>query len=321
MGTVLITGASGFIGRELVRTLPGKGYIVRAMARHLVKVFSSTSNTSWYVTEDLADQKDFSMLDGVNAVIHLAGRAHILKETAADPLAEFRRANVHATRNLARAAADCGVRRFVFISSIGVNGNVTHDQAFTEKTPAAPHNFYAMSKWEAEQELMEISQKTGIEVVVLRPPLVYGPGVRANFLSLLRWVERGAPLPMGAIQNQRSLIYVGNLVDAIARCLDHPAASGRTYLVSDGEDISTPELIRRLATAMERRSYLLSVPMPLLKLAGKVAGKAADIERLVESLVVDSSRIRLEIGWVPPCSMAEGLQATANWYRHQRGIA
>ena len=207
-------------------------------------------------------------------VVHLAARVHVMQDTASDSLNEYRLANVEGARRLALGAAEAGVRRFVFLSSVKVNGEST-SRPFIESDRPNPHDAYGISKWEAEQALMQIGKDTGMECVILRPPLIYGPDVRANFLSLMRAVARGVPLPLGALENRRSLLYLGNLVDAIRVCLSHSAAAGQVFLLSDGEDVSTPELVRRLAAALRVRPRLLSVPLPLLRLAGWLTGRAA----------------------------------------------
>jgi UDP-glucose 4-epimerase len=232
-----------------------------------------------------------------------------MDDEASDPLAEFRNVNTEGTLNLARQAAGAGVRRFVFISTIKVNGE-GRDEPYRETDAPAPEDAYAISKWEAEQGLHQIAHDTGLEVVILRPPLVYGPGVKANFLSLLRVIERGWPLPLGAIRNRRSLLYLGNFVDAIRLCVEHPAAAGQTFLIDDGEAVSTPELIRRLAHAMGRPARLLAVPVGWLEFAGALLGRRAAVARLTGSLWVDSSLIRARLGWAPPYSMEAGLAVT-----------
>jgi nucleoside-diphosphate-sugar epimerase len=253
-------------------------------------------------------------LTGIEAVVHLAARVHVLKESARNPLAEFRLVNVAGTERLARMAALAGVRRLIYVSSIKVNGEYAHESPFTETGAPAPQDAYGLSKWEVEQVLLKIAAETGLEVVIVRPPLVYGPGVGGNFLRMMEWVNRGFPLPLGSIRNSRSLVYLGNLVDALVTCVAHPRAAGKTFLVSDGEDVSTPELIRRLARAMERRPCLAPFPPTLLRFAGLFTGKSAEVDRLLGSLRIDSSRIRQELEWVPPFSMAQGLRETAVWY-------
>jgi UDP-glucose 4-epimerase len=248
-------------------------------------------------------------LNGCDAVVHLAARVHMMRDHACDPLALYRATNTEATLNLARQAAHAGVKRFVFISTIKVNGE-GRDTAYRETDTPALEDAYAISKWEAEQGLRRIEQETGLEVAILRPPLVYGPGVKANFLRLMQTVQKGWPLPLGAIRNRRSLLYLGNFVDAIQLCVEHPAAAGQTFLLDDGEPVSTPDLIRALARAMGRPARLLAVPVGVLELAGALLGKRAAVARLAGSLYVDSSAIRSRLGWTPPFSMEAGLAAT-----------
>jgi nucleoside-diphosphate-sugar epimerase len=251
----------------------------------------------------------------VDCVVHLAARVHVMNDTAADPLAEFRRTNTAGTEHLARCAAAAGVKRLVFVSTIKVNGEETRDRPFIESDPACPGDPYGISKWEAEQVLARVAADTGLEYVILRPPLVYGPGVKGNFLKLLSAIERGVPLPLAAIANRRSLLYLGNLVDALILAATHSLAAGKTFLVSDGQDVSSPELILRLAKEMDAPGRLLHCPRSLLRLGGRLLGRADAVSRLVESLQVDSSAIRSELGWEPPFSLEDGLKATAEWYR------
>ena len=256
-------------------------------------------------------------LDGCGAVVHLAARVHVMSDTAADPLTEFRRLNRDATRKLAESAAQAGVRRFVFVSTIKVNGEATSGPGFTEDDPPAPEDPYAVSKWEAEQAIAEVGSASGMEYVILRPPLMYGPGVGANLLRVLRAVDRGDPVALGSVRNRRSLLYVGNLADAIVTCLDHPAAASRTYLVADGEDVSTPELFRRVGMALQRPAQLINVPVFLLRLGASLLSRSAEVSRVTGDLVVDASAIRRELGWQPRYTMQEGLEETARWYRSQ----
>ena len=237
-----------------------------------------------------------------------------MHDTVADALAEYRRVNVDGTRLLARMAAAAGVRRFVFLSSIKVNGESTR-RPFTQADMPRPGDAYGISKWEAEQALIQVARDTGMQWVILRSPLIYGPGVGANFLRLMRAVARRAPLPLGGIDNRRSLVYAGNLVDAIRVCLSHPGARDQVFLLSDGEDVSSADLVRRLAAALQVQPRLLSVPGPVLRAVGRLMGRAAAVERLTGSLQVDSSRIRAELGWLPPFSLDEGLAETGHWYR------
>lgn len=303
---VLITGANGFIGSALAQYLSLAGCVVRRATRgpemDSVAVGDIDSSTDW--AEALAR---------CDAVVHLAARVHVLGDGAADPLAEFREVNAAGTLKLARQAAPAGVRRFVFLSSVKVNGE-GRDEPYRTCDPAAPQDPYAMSKWEAEQGLLEIASDTGLQVVILRPPLVYGPGAKANFRRLVQMVGRGWPMPLGAIENRRSLLYLGNLVDAIRVCLEHPAAAGRTYLLSDGEDVSTPELIRRLARAMGRPARLFDVPAAWLESGARLLGRRAEVGRLLGSLCVDGGAIREELGWVQPYTLDQGLAETvAGW--------
>jgi nucleoside-diphosphate-sugar epimerase len=253
-------------------------------------------------------------LQGVQVVVHLAARVHVMVDEASNPLQEFQRVNVDWTERLAARAAAQGVLRFVYLSSVKVNGEQTV-VPFTEQDPPKPQDPYGVSKWEAEQALVRVSTQTGMETVVVRSPLVYGPGVRGNFLQLLNILQRGIPLPLASIRNQRSLVYLGNLVDALARCIQDPRAAGRTYLVRDGEDLSTPELVRRLSVAMGSRVCLWPCPTSFLYLMGQVAGKRGMIDRLVGSLQVNSSKIQTELDWHPPFTVDAGLLETATWFR------
>lgn len=311
-GTVLVTGASGFVGRVLCDALAASGRTVRKAAR------AAASDTDAVAVGEIGPATDWrAALEGVGAVVHLAARTHVLRETAPNPLAAYLRVNAEGTERLARSAAANGVRRLVFLSSVKVSGEGTGERPYTEDDPPRPEDAYGVSKREAEQVLARVASDTGLETVVLRPPLVYGPGVKANFLRLMRFVARGFPLPLGAVVNRRSLIYAGNLAHAIVTALDAPAAAGRTYLVSDGEDVSTPELVRRLAQALGVKPRLLPVPLAALRLAAAVSGKRAELARLTGSLQVDSSRIRRELAWRPPYTLSQGLDQTARWY-HSR---
>jgi nucleoside-diphosphate-sugar epimerase len=309
---VLVTGASGFVGSAVLPALRAKGHMVRAAVRReadcdadeQVRVGDLSPDTDWR-----------DAVRGIDAVVHLAARVHVMRDTSADPLAEFRRSNVEGTLALARAAAGAGVKRMVFLSSIKVNGEATTARPFTERDPPAPKDPYGVSKAEAEAGLARIATETGLELVVLRPPLVYGPGVRANFLRLVRLADRGVPLPFGAVDNRRSMVFVGNLADAIVRCVEHPAAAGRTFLVSDGEDLSTSNLIARLAKALGKRASLMPVPPGLMRAAARILGKSAEADRLLGSLRIDSSTLRTSLAWQPPFTVDQGLVATAAWYR------
>jgi len=304
MPTILITGASGFVGRGLCARLTAKVRDVRCAVRnpsstaHALAVGDIGPDTSW----DKA-------LKGIDTVIHLAARAHIMHDSASDPLSEFRRVNVDGTLNLARQAAASGIKRFIFLSTIKVNGEQTpQGLPFTESSRSAPEDPYGISKHEAEQGLVEIARETGMEIVIIRPPLVYGPGVKGNFASMMRWIAKGIPLPLGAIHNQRSLIALDNLVDFIITCIDHPAAANQTFLVADGEDLSTTDLLRRVGQAMNRPARLIPVPMSVLKLGARLRGKQAMAQRLCGNLQVDISKAREMLGWTPPVSVDEGLR-------------
>jgi len=301
---LLVTGATGFVGTALRARLAASGHEAVPAVRgqsglpHEVVVGNLDASTDWRAA-----------LAGCDVVVHLAARVHVMDDTAQDPLALYRVTNLDATLNLARQAAQAGVKRFVFISTIKVNGE-GRDAAYRETDTPAPADPYAISKWEAEQGLHRIAADTGLEVVILRPPLVYGPGVKANFLRLMRTVARGWSLPLGAIRNRRSLLYLGNFVDAIRLCVEHTNAAGQTFLLDDGEPVSTPELVRALAHAMGRPARLLAVPVGVLELAGALLGKRAAVARLTGSLYVDSSLIRSRLGWTPPYTMRQSLDAT-----------
>lgn len=309
---ILVTGATGFVGTALCAHLAqGDDAVVPA-----VRTPHGLPNE--IVTGNLDNSTDWrAALTGCAAVVHLAARVHVMHDAAANPLTLYRATNTDATLHLARAAAAAGVKRFIFISSIKVNGE-GRATPYRETDHAAPEDAYAQSKWAAEQGLWRIAQDSGLEVVILRPPLVYGPGVGANFLQLMRIVKRGWPLPFGAIHNQRSLLYLGNFVDAIQRCIAHPAAPGKTFLLDDGAPVSTPELIRALAQAMHRPARLLALPPRALAFIGTLLGKRAAIARLTGSLYVDSTAIRAQLGWTPPFSMQAGLLATVA--QHASGV-
>jgi nucleoside-diphosphate-sugar epimerase len=249
-------------------------------------------------------------------VVHLAARVHVMKDNATDPLTAYREVNLIGTEHLARMAANIGVKRFIYMSSVKVLGD-GKPFPYTEWDTPAPEDPYGISKWEAEQAINKIAAETELKAVVLRAPLVYGPQVKANYLNLLKLVKRGLPLPVGAINNRRSMIYIGNMVNTIITCLEHPAATGETFIVSDGNDVSTPQLICMIASAMGKDPRLLSFPPSLLKLLGKVAGKSAEVERLTGSLCVDISKIRRTLNWKPPFSMEEGIRETVNWFMEQ----
>jgi len=315
MKNILVTGATGFVGHSLLYRLVEESYVVTAAVRrertglpHPVRV---------HRMDDLGGETDWSMaLQGQELVAHCAARVHVMKDQAADPLAAFRSVNVAGTLNLARQAAAAGVMRFVFLSSVKVNGEATMPgHAFDAGDEPAPQDAYGLSKHEAELGLREIALQTGLEVVIIRPPLVYGPGVRANFAALMRAVARGLPLPLGAIHNRRSLVALDNLVDLIVTCLGHPAAANQTFLVSDGEDLSTTQLLRRMGRALGKPARLIPFPPALIRLGAAWVGKPAVAQRLCDSLQVDISKTRQLLGWSPPVSVDEGLKKAAQGYR------
>ncbi|XLX42203.1 UDP-glucose 4-epimerase family protein [Ectopseudomonas mendocina] len=305
MKTIMVTGASGFVGAALCTELIQRGHAVVAVVR---RIDERRVPAVTYIEADLADLASFADgLPQVDCIVHLAGRAHMLNDKAADPLALFREINRDASVRLAERALQAGVKRFVFISSIGVNGNI-NTRPFTPNDRINPAEPYAQSKWEAEQGLWKIQHATGMELVIIRPPLVYGSGAPGNFGSLMRWIDKGVPLPLGAINNKRSLVGIDNLVDLIIRCIDHPAAANQVFLAGDGEDLSTTELLRGVAEAMGRPARLIPVPAGLLSLGVTLLGKRVVAQRLLGSLQVDISKTRQLLGWEPPVSVKEGLR-------------
>ena len=310
----LITGANGFIGKPLCAELLRQEQAVRAAVR---SANSPVENIEVAAVGSIDDKTDWSdALRGVDVVIHLAARVHVMKDTAVDPLAEFLKVNLYGTSNLAQQAARTRVRRLVYVSSVKVNGEqTTETQPFVESDEPNPHDPYAISKWRAEQDLQRIAQETGLEVVIVRPPLVYGPGVKGNFINLLAAIERGIPLPLGGANNVRSLVYVGNLADALIACATHPAAAGQTYLVSDGDDVSTAMLVEKIAQALGRNSRAFYFPPALLRAMAAVLGRAEQVDRLFGSLHVNDEKISRELAWFPPYTLEQGLRATAEWYR------
>lgn len=317
---VLVTGATGFVGTALVDRLVGVGrFDVRTAVRR--KVSKLPAEVGSVVVGDLTPDTAWQQaLVGVETIVHLAARVHVMRDTAADPLAEFRWVNTRGTLNLARQAAAAGVRRFVFLSSVKVNGEGTLTPSpfpgggYKASDPPAPQDAYSISKYEAEVGLQEIAAETGMEAVIVRSPLVYGPGVKANFQALMRTVARGIPLPLGAIHNRRSLVALDNLVDLIRTCVEHPAAANETFLVSDGEDLSTTELIRRMARAMGRPARLIPVPTTVLMAGATLLGKRKVVARLCGSLQVDITRTRTRLNWSPPVTVDDALRATARHF-------
>lgn len=318
MSSVLaVTGANGFVGRALCAEAVKRGMVVRGITRSSCILPFGVENV---VVGNVDGETQWTpALVGCDVVIHLAARVHIMHDKSRDPLSEFRRVNTQGTIRLAQCAVEAGVRRLVNVSSIGVNGPSTRDDhEFTDLDVPNPHNPYSVSKWEAEQALQSIALQGNIEVVTVRPPLIYGPGVGGNFLRLLGAVYRGIPLPLGLTRNFRDLLFVGNLADLLIVCAVHPAASGHTYLVSDGTAVSTHALLRGLSRALGVQSRLFPVPIFLLQAVGNLTGYTAEVERLLSSLRVDSGKVCRELGWYPPFALRDGLQATADWYRAER---
>jgi nucleoside-diphosphate-sugar epimerase len=314
MTKVLVTGATGFIGRALCGKLLAESFQVSAAVwRGEPPVTMPDTITAIPIDSIGPDTNWDQALVGIGTVIHLAARVHVMDETEEEPLAAYRRVNVAGTERLARMAAAAGVKRLVYLSSVKVLGEESA-VSYTEQAKPAPLDPYGVSKLEAEEVLKKVAGETGLEVVVIRPPLVYGPGVKANFLKLMRLVAKGLPLPLASVNNARSLVYLENLIDAIVLCAAHPKAAGQAYLVSDGEGVATPELIRRIAVAMGRPARLFSFPPGLIRLAGKLTGRTGAMDRLLGSLAVDDGKIRKELGWKPPYTMAEGVKATTEWF-------
>jgi len=320
MRRVLLTGATGFVGRPLSIKLVESGFdVVASVRRH-----SSTlpDVVTQVVVEGLKADADWSeALDSVCTVVHLAARVHVMNDSVNDPLTEFRKVNFEGTMALAQQAVRAGVRRFIFISSIKVNGEATiSDKPFTAEDLPRPVDPYGVSKAETEQALRALSAETGIEVVIIRPVLVYGPGVKANFNSMMKWLSKGVPLPLGSVHNKRSLVALDNLVDLIATCVEHPAAANQVFLISDDEDLSTTELLQRVGKALGVRARLLPVPTMLIKFAASLLGKRAMSQRLLGSLQVDISKTRELLDWAPRVSVDSALEKTARFFLSQKQL-
>ncbi|BAQ64653.1 NAD-dependent epimerase/dehydratase family protein [Geminocystis sp. NIES-3709] len=316
MSSILITGATGFIGKHLISHLEEKtDHQLRVTSRGTLT--SDSPRLSYQRIESIDDRTNWQCaLENIDIVIHLAARAHILKDTAENPEAEFDKINNHGTINLVRQCVETGVKHLIFLSSIGAVTTLS-DTVINESSPCNPDTPYGKSKLKAEQGIEEVCQNSGMTWTILRPTLVYGANNPGNMERLLALTAKGLPLPLGAIQNSRSLVYVGNLVDAIVTCIDHPQAKNQTFIISDGEDLSTPELIRRIGKAMGKSPLLLPFPPSLLKLGTKMIGKGDVGDRLLGSLQVDSSKIRKMLNWKPPYTVDEGLKITATWFQKE----
>ncbi len=311
---IAVTGANGFVGQALVRQLAASGHQVLAYVRNPGS-FVRINGVTTVAAPELGLHVDwrFRPEQGIDVVVHVAARVHVMQDSSVDPLSEFRKVNVEGTVNLAQQAARAGVRRLIFLSSIKVNGVFTEEgKPFTADDVPAPRDSYGISKYEAEQLLCQLAAETDMEVVIIRPPLVYGGGVKANFESMIRWLTCGVPLPLAAVtQNRRSLVALDNLVDLIVTCLKHPAAANQIFLVSDGEDLSTAELLKRMGAALGHPARLFYMPPALLKLGATVLNKPGIYQRLCCSLQLDIAKTRQLLGWSPPVSVDEGLRRAA----------
>ena len=332
---VMVTGATGFVGRSLCNILISQEYKVLASVRGFASGLQGDSsgnygNGSTYInTGDILPDTDWSLaLRDVDTVVHLAARVHVTHEEPGHSLDEYRTVNTQGTVNLANQAARAGVRRFVYLSTVKVHGEETlsppylpagsgHDEppvAFSEADVPRPQGGYAISKWEAERELRLLSAATGMQTVIVRPPLIYGEGVKANFLSLLRLIDKGVPLPFGSIANRRSLLCLDNLVDFLMQCISHPAAANETFLVADNETLSTPDLIRRIAFYMGKKPLLPGCPIGLLRMGARLLGKTAAIDKICGSLQVEARKAKMLLHWQPPLTVEQGLEKTVLWY-------
>lgn len=322
MISVLVTGANGFIGSAFCARAVQDGLRCRGAIRGVRTGLDLPAGVDIIPIGTVGPETDWAAaLSGIDIVVHLAARAHVLRETAVDPLAEFRRVNTEGTRRLARQAATAGVRRFIFVSSIGVNGDQTHERPFREDDPPHPARPYALSKWEAELALRELSAQTGMETVILRAPLVYGPGVKGNMRLLMQFIDRGWPLPFAGVRNRRSLLGLGNLIDALMLCVDRPEAAGQTFLLCDGEDISTADLVRKIARAAGKKDRFFAMPDLMFRGVAKLAPFArAKLDQVLGSLAIDSSRFRTVLKWFPPYGLEEEIVAMVNEFLREKEL-
>jgi len=312
---VLVTGANGFVARHVVSRLMSDDHRVRLTTRTSASLRAAREKFSGIddviAVGELADADWTKAVKDVDCVIHLAARVHMMHETSSNPLVEYRRSNVDATVNLAKVAIQAGVRRFIYISSIKVNGEFTiPGQVFSQRDLPNPSDPYAQSKWQAELRLRELCKTASMELVIVRPPLIFGPGVGANFLRLINWVKRGIPLPLGLIANERSLLYVENFADALVKMINAPAVVGNTYTIADQPALSTANLIREIAKASGKSPRLLPVPIFVLKFLGKLTRQSSAIDRLTQSLLVDPHQLYRDLDWQPPISMADAISRT-----------
>lgn len=318
MSSILITGATGFVGQYLVKELIKNNYSISVTIRKAEDKNKLPEKVNSFVVNSLNDTLPLEFLQNQEVIIYLAARVHQMNDNASSSLEAYREINTYAPISLAQQAVQNGVKRFIYLSSIKVNGEGTLKTPYKENDKPNPVDPYGQSKWETEQRLFKLAEETGLEVVIIRPPLVYGAGVKANFLQLIKIISKGLPLPLGGINNSRSLVYVGNLVDAIITCIDRTEAKNQTFIVSDGEDLSTPELIRRIGKAMNKTPLLLPIPSSLIKIGTKLLGKGEAGDRLLGSLQVDSSKIRETLNWRSPYTVDEGLKITADWFKNSQ---
>jgi len=307
---ILLTGSTGFVGAALAKRILNDGDTLISIVRHPTQLFPQAR-----IVNDINPSTDWEeALQDIDIVIHLAARVHVMKDIQERPLEAFRRVNTFGTLQLARSAAAKGIKRFVYLSSIKVNGESTGDQPFRETDAPRPRDPYAVSKWEAEQGLYQVMQETGMEVVIVRPPLVYGPGVGGNFLRLLRWMQKGVPLPLAAVDNRRSLVGLSNLCDFLLLCARHPGAAGETFLVSDDQDLSTPGLLRQIARQMGRSPRLWPLPAVVLRGLATLLGQQQSLSRLTGSLQLDIRKARTVLEWRPPDPVDTEIARTVAWF-------